>query len=324
MEKEKKTLVSGIKPTAEKLHVGNYFGAIKQFVELQNDYESYIFVANYHALNQVHDAESLRSATRSIIADYLAVGLDPEKTTLFVQSDVPQVTELAWILNGFATVPYLQRAHAYKASVDKGEEVNVGTFSYPILMTADILIQDAHVVPVGQDQKQHVEIARDLAQKFNTTFGETFVVPEPLIVEEAGVVPGTDGQKMSKSYGNVIPLFALDEEVLEAIKKIPTDSRGIDEPKDVENDIVLKLHSLFTKGDELVRVREGYEKGGLSYKDSKDILFENIKTFVKPLREKRASITDADIDTVIKRGGEVARRRAEAKMQAVRKAIGLI
>ena len=322
MEKEGKILVSGVKPTAGSAHIGNYFGAMKQFVDFQDEYESYIFVANYHALTQIQNKETLEKATRGIIADYLAVGLDPEKTTLYVQSDVPEVTELAWIFNCLTGMGLLQRAHAYKDAVAKGNELNAGTFTYPVLMAADILVHDANVVPTGSDQKQHVEIARDLAEKFNSTFGETFTLPNPQILDETGVVPGLDGQKMSKSYGNTIPLFASYDEIVDAVKKIPTDSREIDEPKDVENDIVYKLHQLFP-GDDFEKVKNGYEKGGLSYKDSKDILIANIETFIAPLRDKRNAVTNTEIDAVIAKGKEIVQARAQVKMEAVRKAIGI-
>lgn len=324
MEKRDNILVSGVKPTAGQAHIGNYFGAMKQFVDLQDTFESYIFVANYHALTQIQDRELLEKSSRNIIADYIAIGLDPEKTTLYVQSDIPEVTELAWIFNCLVTVPYLQRAHAYKDAVAKGNDVNVGTFTYPILMAADILIQDANIVPVGSDQKQHVEIARDIAQKFNATYGDTFVLPEPHILEEGGVIPGIDGRKMSKSYGNTIPLFATHKEIEEAIMGIPTDSKGIDEPKDIDNDIVYQLHTIFTSGPDMERVRMGYIEGGLSYKDSKDILIKSIHTFIDPLREKRNAIQDNEIDSVIQQGAARVRDRAQKKLAEVRKKVGII
>jgi tryptophanyl-tRNA synthetase len=190
----KKILVSGIQPSGQP-HIGNYFGAMKQYVDLQNDYESYIFVANYHAMTTTHDAQILQEQTLDVAVDLLAVGVDPEKTTLYLQTAVPEVTELTWIFNTLVTVPYLSRAHAYKDKTAKGLEANAGLFDYPVLMAADILLPDAAVVPVGADQKQHVEYARDIAEKFNTAYGQTFALPEPLIVESVAVVPGTDGQK---------------------------------------------------------------------------------------------------------------------------------
>jgi len=324
METRGNILVSGVKPTAGQAHIGNYFGAMKQFVDLQDKFESYIFVANYHALTQIQDRELLEKASRNIIADYLAIGIDPEKTTLYIQSDIPEVTELAWIFNCIVTVPYLQRAHAYKDAVAKGNDVNVGTFTYPVLMAADILIQNADIVPVGSDQKQHVEIARDIAQKFNSLYGETFSLPEPHILEEAGIVLGTDGRKMSKSYGNTIPLFATHKEIEEAIMSIPTDSKGIDEPKDVKNDVVYQLHTIFTSDPDMERVRKGYLEGGLSYKDSKDILINSIENFIDPLRERRNAIQDNEIDSVIQQGSTRVRERAQKKLEEVRKKVGII
>ena len=221
----KKILLSGVKPTGRP-HIGNYFGAIKQFVELQNSYQCYIFIADLHALTTVQNRGELEENTAGVLLDYMAVGLDPNKVVIYKQSDVPQVAELAWVFNCLTTMPYLMRAHAYKDAEAKSKEVNVGLFDYPLLMAADILIQDADVVPVGQDQKQHVEIARDTAEKFNRIFGETFKLPEPLILAQVAIVPGMDGRKMSKSYGNTIPLFATDEEIEKAVMSIVTDSSG--------------------------------------------------------------------------------------------------
>ena len=256
MESEKKVLLSGVKPTG-KAHIGNYFGALRQFVDLQDTYQSHIFVANYHALTTVRDAEKLRNYTLDIVLDYLAIGLDPQKTTIFLQSDVPEVTELAWIFNCITTMPYLSRAHAFKDAEAKSKEVNVGTFDYPLLMAADILIQDADVVPTGADQKQHIEIARDTAEKFNNMFGNTFKVPEPLILEKVKTVPGTDGRKMSKSYGNTIPLFGTDEEIKKTVMSIVTDSKTPAEPKDPETCNIFALHKLFS-GDQIADLEKRY------------------------------------------------------------------
>lgn len=320
----KKTQLSGVKPTGT-VHLGNYFGAMRQFVDLQNDYDSWIFIANYHALTSVSDGALLRKLSLDVAMDYLAIGLDPKKTTLFLQSDVPEVTELAWIFNTLTTVPYLMRAHAYKDAEAKNNEVNVGLFDYPILMAADILMYGTDVVPVGQDQKQHVEIARDTAQKFNRIFGETFKMPEPLILENVQTVMGTDGRKMSKSYGNIIGLFASDEEIRKAVMSIPTDSKGIEEPKDPNSCKVFAFHELLNH-DELEQVRKRYVEGGIGYKESKDILVEKMKAFITPLRRRREGIAK-DPDSVLKilrEGGEVAHERAKKMMQAVRKKTGLI
>lgn len=319
-----KTLLSGIKPTGE-LHIGNYFGAMRQFVDFQDKYRSFIFIANYHALTSVSDKELLRKLSLDIAMDFLAIGLDPKKTTLFLQSDVPEVTELAWIFNTLTTVPYLSRAHAFKDAEAKNKEVNVGLFDYPILMAADILIYGSDVVPVGQDQKQHVEIARDTAQKFNRIFGDTFKMPEPLILDEVKTVMGTDGRKMSKSYGNGIGLFASDEEIKKAVMSIPTDSKGVNEPKDPDTCKVFAFHELLG-GDDLQELRKRYLDGKIGYKESKDILVEKMKAFIGPMRKRREEIAK-DTDAVLKilrDGGEVARKEAKKKMEEVREKVGLI
>ncbi|MFA5827615.1 MAG: tryptophan--tRNA ligase, partial [Candidatus Paceibacterota bacterium] len=220
----KKRLLSGIQPSGT-MHIGNYFGAIKQFVNLQNDYDSFVFIADLHAITTIQNREELSKNILNVALDYLACGLDPEKVCLFKQSDVTEVTELAWYFNCITTMPYLERATAYKDAHMKVKEVNVGLFDYPMLMAADILLYDSNVVPVGQDQKQHVEYARDTAQKFNNIFGQTFIIPEILIMKEVAIVPGIDGRKMSKSYGNTIPLFGTDEEIKKAVMKIVTDSK---------------------------------------------------------------------------------------------------
>jgi len=319
-----KTLLSGIKPTGE-LHIGNYFGAMRQFVDFQDKYRSFIFIANYHALTSVSDKELLRKLSLDIAMDFLAVGLDPKKTTLFLQSDVPEVTELAWIFNTITTVPYLSRAHAFKDAEAKNKEVNVGLFDYPILMAADILIYGSDVVPVGQDQKQHVEIARDTAQKFNRIFGDTFKMPEPLILDEVKTVIGTDGRKMSKSYGNGIGLFASDEEIKKAIMSIPTDSKGVNEPKDPTECKVFAFHELLG-GKDLPELKKRYLSGTIGYKESKDILVEKMKAFIGPMRKRREEIAK-DPDAVLKilrEGGEIARKEAKKMMAEVREKVGLI
>src|SRR3989339_56486 len=319
-----KTLLSGVKPTGT-VHLGNYFGAMRQLVEMQNEYHSFVFVANYHALTSVQDGEVLKKLTLDLVMDYLAIGVDPKKTTIFLQSDVPEVTELAWVFNTLTTVPYLQRAHAYKDAEAKNKEVNVGLFDYPILMAADILMYNADVVPVGLDQKQHIEIARDTAQKFNRVFGETFKIPEPLILEDVKTVPGTDGRKMSKSYGNVIGLFASDEEIKKAVMSIPTDSKGVDEPKDPATCKVFAFHELL-QADNLEEVRKRYLEGGIGYKESKEILIDNLRAFIAPLRSRREEIArDPEmVLQILRDGAEVARAQAKKMMEEVRAKTGLI
>jgi tryptophanyl-tRNA synthetase len=306
-------------------HIGNYFGAMKQFVDLQDEYEkSYFFIADYHALTTLHKPEELKRDIFEIALDYLAIGLEPKKSVIFKQSDIPAHTELAWIFNCVTTMPYLMRAHAYKDALAKNKEVMVGTFDYPMLMAADILLYDADVVPVGQDQKQHIEIARDTAEKFNRIFGDTFKLPEALIRKEIAVVPGIDGQKMSKSYGNTIPLFAGDDEVHRLVMSIVTDSKNVSEPKSPETDTVFALHRFFSE-TELAELEKRYKDGGIGYKESKELLAENINKFTKPLRAKRESLAKDKnfVLTALKEGAERAREAAEKKMREVRKVIGV-
>jgi tryptophanyl-tRNA synthetase len=290
---------------------------MKQFVDLQENYEAYIFVADYHALTTIQNGKILSQNTYDIVLDYLAIGLDPEKVTLFKQSDVPEVCELAWIFNCITTVPYLERAHAYKDAIAKGKEANVGLFDYPILMAADILIQETDIVPVGQDQKQHVEYARDIAEKFNRIFNqEVFKLPEPLILENVKTVPGIDGQKMSKSYNNIIPLFATDEEIKKLVMKIVTDSAD-DVPKNV-----YAIHELFKDKDSLEEI---YSVNKGKYQKLKEILTEDIVSFVRPLRSKREKFAEnkAVVLDILKKGSQKARERAITKMEEVRKVVGL-
>ncbi len=321
----KKTLLSGVKPTGRP-HIGNYFGAMKQFVDMQDDYSCLFMIADYHALNLIQDKKEMSEKILDLAIDYLALGLDPQKSIIFKQSDVSEHTELCWIFDTITTMPYLMRSHAYKDAEAKDKEIVVGTFNYPMLMAADILLYDTDVVPIGQDQKQHVEYARDTAQKFNFIFkNEVFKLPMPKILENTAVIPGTDGQKMSKSYNNTIELFAEPEEIKKTVMSIPTDSKGIDEPKNPDEDKVFQLHKLFANQNELVEIREKYEKGGLGYKESKEILIGNIEKFIAPLREKRKQIvgdTDYVLD-VLRDGGKRAKQKAEKKMEVVREAIGV-
>lgn len=325
-EKNKKRLISGVKPTGRP-HIGNYFGAMKQFVDLQNDYQSFIFIADLHALTTARDPKQLKQDILDIAIDYLAIGLDPEKTVLFKQSDILEHANLAWIFNCLTTMPYLARAHAYKDAEAKNKEVNVGLFDYPILMAADILLYDADVVPVGQDQKQHVEIARDTAEKFNYHYGDSptgeFKLPEPLISSDN--VIGLDGQKMSKSYGNTIPLFAEEEELKSLVMSIKTDSKGVEEPKNPEECNIFALHKLFTPADKLAEIKKRYVEGGIGYKESKDLLFESMNNYLKPLREKRKEIAKdpAKVIAILKKGGEIARAQAQAKMANVKAKVGI-
>jgi len=320
----RKVLLSGIQPTGRP-HIGNYFGMMKQIVDFQNEYNSFVTIVDYHGLNTVQKAEDMRVNILGVAMDFLAIGLDPKKVTLFKQSDVSEHAELAWIFDTITTMPYLMRAHAFKDAEAKNKEISVGTFNYPMLMAADILLYSPDIVPVGQDQKQHVEIARDTAEKFNHIFGDTFKLPKELIVEGVGVVPGTDGRKMSKSYGNTIPLFADLETIKKAVMGTPTDSKGIDESKDPENDNVFKLHKLFAKGGELDELKNRYQKGGMGHKESKEILIKNIETFISPLREKRAVIEKdvSQLKDILAHGAKQAKKIASKKMEDVKTKIGV-
>ncbi|MES2223879.1 MAG: tryptophan--tRNA ligase [Patescibacteria group bacterium] len=311
----KKRLLSGIKPTG-RTHVGNYFGAMKQWVDMANDYESFVMVADYHTLNFIQNAAEMRDLVWNMVVDYLAVGLDPKKVVIFKQSDVSAHTELTWIFDTITTMPFLMRAHAFKDAEAKDKEISVGTFNYPVLMAADILLYSPDVVPVGQDQKQHVEYARDIAEKFNHIFGETFKLPKEMIVENVAVVPGIDGRKMSKSYGNYIPLFAEDAEIEKLCMAIVTDSSG-DVPTNV-----YAIHKLFRTEEELKAI---YEEHKGKYKILKEKLIEDVKAFVKPLRDKRRLIAeDTDyIRQVIKEGGERAKEIANKKLAEIKERIGV-
>lgn len=320
----KKRLLSGIQPSGT-IHIGNYFGAIKQFVDLQNEYDSMVFIADLHAITTIQNKEELTGNIINVALDYLACGLDPKKVCLFKQSDIPEVTELAWYFNCITTMPFLERATSYKDANQKAKEVNVGLFDYPVLMAADILIEDADIVPVGADQKQHVEYARDIAQKFNNTYGETFKLPEPLILKNVSIVPGIDGRKMSKSYKNTIPLFGTDEEIKKAVMKIVTDSKLPEEPKDPETCNIFAIHKLFLKTDELEALRDKYTKGGLGYKDSKDMLYNEIISFIKPMREKREMYAK-DLDKVreiLNNGAKKVKENVEKKMNIIRDKVGV-
>ncbi|MDE2031021.1 MAG: tryptophan--tRNA ligase [Patescibacteria group bacterium] len=320
----KKRLLSGVKPTGAP-HIGNYFGAMRQFVDLQDEYESFVMIADYHALNFIHNKQEMEKNILDVTLDYLGIGIDPEKVIIFKQSDISAHTELAWIFDTITTMPYLMRAHAYKDAEAKNAEINVGTFNYPMLMAADILLYDPEIVPVGSDQKQHVEYARDTAQKFNKIYGDTFILPKELIMKDVATIPGTDGQKMSKSYKNTIPLFGTDEEIKKAVMGIVTDSKTPEEPKNPDECNIFALHKLFLQGEQLQNLRDKYSKGGMSYKESKEMLFEEILALVKPMRERREMYRN-NIDTVkeiLNKGKEKAKSIADTKMNIIRSNIGV-
>jgi len=314
----KPVLLSGVKPTGD-LHIGNYFGMMRQLVELTKTgkYSPFIFVADYHALNTMQDQGEMRQRIREVVMAYIAVGLDPKEVTFFKQSDVPAHTELAWIFDAITTMPYLMRAHAFKDAEAKNKEISVGTFNYPMLMAADILLYDTAVVPVGQDQKQHIEIARDTAEKFNRIFKEdVFKLPESYIMPDVAVVPGTDGQKMSKSYGNVIPLFASRDELTKAVMGIVTDSSG-ERPENV-----YAIHKLVRSEQELEQL---YTEHQGKYKILKEALIEDLDKYIAPMREKYDELTrdSSIVEEVLERGKREARAVSEAKMEQVRRAIGV-
>ena len=314
---QKPILLSGIKPTGE-LHIGNYFGAVRQLVDLSRSgkYECFIMVADYHALNFIQDAKQMQELSLDLAASYIAAGLDPAKVVLFKQSEAHAHTELTWIFDTITTMPYLMRAHAFKDAEAKNSEITVGTFNYPMLMASDILLYDTAIVPVGQDQKQHIEYARDTAEKFNRTFTETFILPEPHILPEVAIVPGIDGQKMSKSYGNTIPLFASREVITDRVMGIVTDSSG-ERPENV-----YAIHKLLKTEDELSPL---YEEHKGKYKALKDALVEDLDAFIAPMREKYLELKQNPdvLQEALKRGGEKAQEVSEAKMEEVRKAIGV-
>lgn len=306
-------LFTGLQPSGT-LHIGNYFGVLKQTAELFQSAEGLIMIADYHALTSLKDPAQLRKNIPEVVRDYLAVGIDPQKAIIFQQSNVPAHTELAWIFDCLVTVPFLQQAHAYKDKVTKGLEANAGLFTYPMLMAADILLYDTDVVPVGQDQRQHVEYAREAASKFNVAFGDTFKEPKEQIIESVAVVPGTDGKKMSKSYGNTIPLFGTKDEISKAVMSIVTDSGG-ESPSSVYN-----IHLLFRSREELAPI---YTANKGNYKASKEALITDIEATIAPMRERRASITDADVARILKEGAEQANALSSKKMIDVRTKVGV-
>lgn len=306
-------ILTGLQPSGA-LHIGNYFGALKPAVEMCRDNDGVLMVADYHALTTLRDPAELRANIINATRDYLAAGIDPTKTIVFKQSDVPQHTELAWIFQCLVTVPFLELAHAYKDKVAKGLEANAGLFAYPMLMAADILLYDTDVVPVGADQKQHVEYAREAAAKFNNAYGQTFKEPKEFILANIPTVPGTDGKKMSKSYGNTIPLFGTKDEIARSVMSIVTDSSG-ERPENV-----YAIHQLFRSGESLDALYA--EKKG-QYKALKEALIEDIDALITPMRERRNSITDEEVKEMLNKGGERARERASAKMAQVREAVGV-
>lgn len=318
-----KRILSGVQPSG-KLHLGNYFGAIKQHIALQNEALCFYFIADYHALTTVRDAEALRRNVRDVALDYLALGLDPDKAIFFRQSDVPEVTELAWILATVTNIGLLERAVSYKEKIDKGIEASVGLFTYPVLMAADILLYRSHLVPVGKDQVQHLEMTQDMAGRFNRAYGEVFPIPNYRLDKEAKV-PGTDGQKMSKSYGNTIEIFAEGKPLKKTVMSIVTDSKAVAEPKDPERCNVFALYSLFATDEEKAALSARYRAGGMGYAEAKGALLEKIDAHFAPARQRRREL-DSDpayVEEVLRKGAQRAQVDAQQTMTLVRAAVGL-
>ena len=318
-------ILTGIQPSGT-LHVGNYFGAMRPLIANQERGQVFAILVDLHALTSLQDAAALRANTRSAALDFLAAGLDPERSIFFRQSDVPEHAELMWILSTVTPMGLLERAHAYKDKVAKGIAASAGLFVYPVLMASDILLYDADLIPVGKDQKQHLEIARDLVVKMNETFGEgTLKLPEAEIAEDLAVIPGTDGQKMSKSYGNTINMFAPEKALRKTVMSVVTDSTPLEDPKPVEGSNVLALYRLFATPDEVRRMEDEFRAGGTGYGDFKKRLFEAIMDHFGPMRAHRAELEHNPdyVDEVLRKGAERARVVAATTMDRVRVAIGL-
>jgi tryptophanyl-tRNA synthetase len=318
-------ILSGIQPSGA-LHLGNYFGMMRPAIELQEKGEAYYFIANYHSMTSLYEAEARRKNTLDVALDFLACGLDPKRSVFFRQSDVPEVTELSWMLTTITPMGLLERCHSYKDKVAKGLPVNHGLFAYPVLMAADILIYDSNIVPVGRDQKQHVEVTRDIAIKFNESYGQTFVIPEPQIREEVAVVPGLDGQKMSKSYGNTIEIFGDEKAIRKKVMSIVTDTRTPAEPKpDAEKNIAIQLLKLVAPAEVGRDFEERLRAGGLGYGDLKKALFEHYWNYFAAARQQRADLAkNLDyVNDTLSRGAERARSVAVQVLARAKKASGL-
>lgn len=318
-------ILSGIQPSGN-LHLGNYFGAMRPQIDLQDKHECFYFVANFHALTSLEDGNKVREFTQHVATAYLALGLDPKKAILFRQSDVPEVTELTWILSCVTPMGLLERCVSYKDKVEQGLSPNHGLFAYPVLQAADILIYRSHGVPVGQDQKQHIEVTQDIQGKFNNRYGEILVRPEALIREEVAVVPGVDGRKMSKSYDNSIELFAPENRLKKRIMSMVTDSTPVDQPKDPTKCNVFALLKLFASEEERQRWEERYRAGGMGYGEAKKRLFELMVETLGPARKRYDELVKnpAEVEAVLADGGRRARAVAMQTMEDVRKAVGIV
>ena len=317
-------ILSGIKPTGN-LHLGNYFGMMQPSIAWQDRGEAFYFIADYHALTSVHDPKALREYTRGVARDFLACGLDPARAVLWKQSDTPEHTELAWLLSCVTPMPMLENCHAYKDHLAREKTPSHALFAYPVLMAADILIYDSNIVPVGRDQKQHVEVTRDVAGAFNRIYGDVFVIPEPSILPTVATIPGLDGQKMSKSYGNTIELFEEEKSLRKKIMSIVTDSSPVEAPKDPEKSSILGLYRLVASEADVAQMEQDFRNGGVGYGDLKKRLFGAVWEYFAPMRARRAEI-DSDpgtIDRVLADGAARARAVVEKTMKRVREAVGL-
>jgi len=318
-------VLSGIQPSGS-LHLGNFFGMMKKMIEYQEQEELFCFIANYHAQTSVSDGKRLARGTLEAAANFLALGMDPEKSTFWVQSDLVEVQELTWILSNFTPMGLLERCHSYKDKVAQGIKPNHGLFAYPVLMTADILLFQSERVPVGKDQKQHVEVARDIAIKFNNEYGEIFTIPEPEIDDQVATVPGLDGRKMSKSYGNTIDLFGDQKSIRKQVMRIVTDPTPVEAPKNPDTCNVFQIYRLFLDREQQQALRDRYLAGGLGYGEVKQELYETIRDFFAPYADRRrALLADPDgLRQILARGADKARYVANKTLRKVRKKTGLI
>ena len=322
----KRRVLTGVQSSGT-LHIGNYFGAMRPCIEAQKDENSdrFYFIANFHALTQLPEPALLRQRIWDVAVDFIACGIDPEKTVFFRQSDVPQVQELAWMLSCLTPMGLLERCHSYKDKLAHGQEANHGLFAYPVLMAADILLYDSTHVPVGKDQKQHLEVTRDIAIRFNNRYGEIFVVPEPIISEDVAVIPGIDGQKMSKSYGNAIEIFGEGKAIRSRFMKIVTDSTPMEAPKNPDTCNIFKLFKLMATPEEQEELRARYLAGGMGYGHAKQALYEKYIEYFAPMRERRKHLLEnpKEVEDILQYGAERARKVAQATLTRARIAVGL-
>lgn len=319
-----KRILSGIQPSGT-LHLGNYFAMMKRMIEFQDENELFCFIVNYHAMTSTDNPALLRENTIEAAMDFLALGLDPDKAFFWVQSDIPEVTELTWILACHTSLGLLERSHSYKDKVARGIVPNAGLYVYPVLMAADILLFNANEVPVGKDQKQHLEITRDVAERFNSHYGDIFVIPEPQIADDIALIPGIDGQKMSKSYDNTIHIFEDEKPLKKKVMGIMTDSTPVEDPKDPEKCSVFALYRLFAEKDQIEVLRDRYIKGGVGYGEVKKELFGMIWEYFRPYREERARLASepGEVKKILARGAEKTRKIAVTTLDEVKKAVGL-